>query len=336
MSIQIHAKNFFLTYPQCDLDIEDAINQIQDKATAKYICCSKENHHETDGTHLHILVMLEKQLYVRDQAFWDLRNPFEGHAGFHGHYEACRAPKATLTYVQKDGNWREVGVCPFRSMLSIAQKNQMMREGQLIKMIDEGYISMERLPGLVKALNLYKHLVQRNQREKPEVYWFYGQTGTGKTKAAIEKAGDKSWWISSDFQWFDGYEGQEVAILDDVRAGSFRFNWLLRLLDRYPVQVPVKGGFVDWVPKIIIITAPLRPEDLFVDKETKEPWDHIDQLLRRITEVKEYVYAETQPPSEEYEFLWQASVRRDENDAESAWQTEKDSSNTPLDGCLSN
>ena len=48
--------------------------------------------------------------------------------------------------------------------------------------------------------------------------------------------------------WFDGYDGQDTAIFDDFRASGNRFSYILRLIDRYPMDVPVKGGFVYWNP----------------------------------------------------------------------------------------
>lgn len=35
--------------------------------------------------------------------------------------------------------------------------------------------------------------------------------------------------------WFDGYCGQEVVVFDDFRPWWCRFDYLLRLLDRYPM-----------------------------------------------------------------------------------------------------
>lgn len=55
--------------------------------------------------------------------------------------------------------------------------------------------------------------------------------------------------------WFDGYLGESVAVFDDFRPWWCRFDYLLALLDRYPIRVPVKGGFVNWIPEIIIITT---------------------------------------------------------------------------------
>lgn len=81
--------------------------------------------------------------------------------------------------------------------------------------------------------------------------------------------------------------GQKVAIFDDFRPWWCRFDYLLRLLDRYPMQVPVKGGFVNWVPEHIIITAPQRWSDMFTG-EFRTPED-LAQLGRRIHHCVHFV-----------------------------------------------
>ena len=47
------------------------------------------------------------------------------------------------------------------------------------------------------------------------------------------------------------------------------FSFFLRLLDKYPVEVPIKNGFAIWRPKRLFITCPRVPEEEFV-KHTNE------------------------------------------------------------------
>lgn len=82
--------------------------------------------------------------------------------------------------------------------------------------------------------------------------------------------------------WFDGYVGQTRVIFDDFRPWWCEFSWLLRLLDRYPIQVPVKGGFVNFIPEEIIITTNKSPEDAFGMYRSNED---LQQLRRRLTRV---------------------------------------------------
>lgn len=73
-------------------------------------------------------------------------------------------------------------------------------------------------------------------------------------------------WIAVDNrgQWFDTYNGEEDVIFDDLDAEEKPPRSLfLRLTDRYPMKVAVKGSYVEWSPKRIFITSNARPEDLY-------------------------------------------------------------------------
>jgi len=123
--------------------------------------------------------------------------------------------------------------------------------------------------------------------EAPVVYWLHGSTGSGKTRFAFEYAdeNDLELWVSSDnLKWFDGYDNQKAVLFDDFRASHCSFAFLLRLLDRYPMRVPIKGGFVFWNPSIIFITSPYKPK--YVYKRFEENVEDLNQLKRRITYTK--------------------------------------------------
>lgn len=123
-------------------------------------------------------------------------------------------------------------------------------------------------------------------REAPLVYWFHGSTGGGKTRAAWARAREcrADVWCSHDtLQWFDGYTGQAYVIIDDFRGSSCKFSFLLKLLDRYPLMVPIKGGYVRWLPEVIVITSPLKPKYVY-NKSSED----IQQLTRRIHHVEQF------------------------------------------------
>lgn len=139
-----------------------------------------------------------------------------------------------------------------------------------------------------KGLTLLSNLLQpaRDRTLAPKVIWLYGPTGVGKTRACIEfcdeMAGLGGYWISSStLEWFDGYHYQRYVVIDDLRTKGVNFVHLLRLLDRYQYRVPIKGGFVDWVPQYIFITAPMGPRTMWSFKTNEQ----IEQLERRITWV---------------------------------------------------
>lgn len=69
-----------------------------------------------------------------------------------------------------------------------------------------------------------------------EVHW--GAPGTGKTRYCHDLARifyDDDIWVHGGGNWFDGYEGQAVAVFDDF-YGCVDFGLLLKVLDRYKTQ----------------------------------------------------------------------------------------------------
>ena len=171
----------------------------------------------------------------------------------------------------------------------------MLKDNDPLLLYDQGLLSPIQCASLIKA----KELIARtrvwsySRKEKPTVCWFWGSTGTGKTRTAIEIAKDSGLghWMSHSEKlfWFDGYLGQEYAIIDDFRRHMCTFEYFLRLIDRNEMQVQVKGGFVNWIPKVIIITCPVDPQTAYTyfDFRTNEQrtWDNFEQLMRRIDDV---------------------------------------------------
>jgi DNA polymerase III delta prime subunit len=135
---------------------------------------------------------------------------------------------------------------------------------------------------------------RKRSKPAPKVYWLCGATGTGKTSSAFAIArsvfGDSQTWISStNLEWYDNSGGKRAVIIDDLRSYTIRFNFLLRLTDKYPLEVPVKGGFTSWKPDVIFITTPHQPDiTTFPKKQSLNGLEDIKQLLRRITRVFDF------------------------------------------------
>lgn len=127
-----------------------------------------------------------------------------------------------------------------------------------------------------KSFDAYSLLHGGGSVREVAVYFLWGAAGCGKTRLAYETSG-QSLWISScpKLQWFDGYAGEDHALLDDFR-GECSESWILRCLDIYPLRVPIKGSYVNWKPKTIWITSNVDPRDMYGGSP---------QWLRRLTKV---------------------------------------------------
>lgn len=140
-----------------------------------------------------------------------------------------------------------------------------------------------------RGLTVYRSLVQgrRDPQMPPCCIWIKGGAGSGKTwwswELGTKYCGSSDGiYISSDpkLKWFDGYDCQQVAIIDDFRAKHVEFAWLLRLTDRYPVKVEWKGGHCEWKPSIIIFSCPYPMRKVFETRFKYLPED-MEQLYRR-------------------------------------------------------
>lgn len=118
------------------------------------------------------------------------------------------------------------------------------------------------------------------------VKWFWGPTGSGKTRAAYEETGndDDTYTCNGTSQWWDGYDGHSKVIIDDYRRDFCKFHELLKILDRYSYRVPVKGGYLPFNGRIIYITTPHSIADTWANRTEED----LAQLKRRVTEEREF------------------------------------------------
>ena len=130
-----------------------------------------------------------------------------------------------------------------------------------------------------KAIQEYKRvkMIQRNWPMKTTL--IVGPTGTGKTEFASALPLCKFWKTPSD-PWWDGYEQQEVIILDEF-YGWLPWALLLRLLDSTPLRVPYKGGFAEITSKQVVITSNSLPISWYNHGLNEE----MAALIRRISKI---------------------------------------------------
>lgn len=250
--------------------------------TVKWIVIGKET--GANGTpHLQGACVIGKQM-----AFSTLKTL----TGFsRAHIEPmCGAPSESLIYCTKEdpqpflyGQLPEPG-----KRSDVADVVSRVLGGASIRDIARDPVSASVFVKFSRGITALRSETINHRTEPPIVIWLSGPTGTGKTRTAYEvglelSGGPDGVWLSSGgLRWFDQYEGQPVAIFDDFRAKHVsRFDYLLRLLDRYPVSVEYKGGWFKWVAKYIFITCPYDVDTCFSKRKEHMPED-IAQLHRRI------------------------------------------------------
>ncbi len=83
---------------------------------------------------------------------------------------------------------------------------------------------------------------------------YSGETGTGKTRKAIESGG--YFMHADEMMWWDGYNGESTLILDEYN-NQVKITRLLAILDGYQLRLAVKGGFTYALWDTVIITTNL-------------------------------------------------------------------------------
>jgi len=109
--------------------------------------------------------------------------------------------------------------------------------------------------------------------------WYWGPPGTGKShKARTENPGA---YIKAQNKWFDGYEGEEVIILDDFdtdKLGHYLKIWT----DKWSCSGEIKGGTVKLQHKKFIVTSNYSIDDLWQDAP------QMQQAIRRRCKVTHF------------------------------------------------
>jgi hypothetical protein len=172
------------------------------------------------------------------------------------HLEVRKGSQAqAIEYCQKDGEFTEFGskVSSTRGKRNdlLAIRARLDEGANQLEIAEEYFGSWCRYR---KSFSAYQGLRHGRTSRDVRVHAISGLPGTGKTRIVFEKEPSLYICASSDLQWFDGYDGEEAILIDDYRGGA-DVSFLLRFLDRYPVQLPVKGGYTPLLATRIYITS---------------------------------------------------------------------------------
>jgi len=166
------------------------------------------------------------------------------------------------------GSWEAGGTGKRNDLAEI--KRKLDAGSTMSEVWDEHFESTLRY---YRGFQEYKKTKTGHRTWKTEVSVYWGDTGTGKSRRCMEEA-PGAYWKTRD-EWWDGYEAHEDIVLDDF-YGWLPWDLLLRLLDRYPLDVNAKGGGRRMVARRIFITSNKPPEEWYPNIPDKAP------LLRRI------------------------------------------------------
>jgi len=132
-------------------------------------------------------------------------------------------------------------------------------------LLDDHCLPMAKYP---KFYQMVRGLEMPERENRLKVYLLIGPPGCGKTRSVYEAyKGEKKKDLfrvplSNGTMWFDGYDGQPAILIDDF-TGEITLKNFLNIIDVYPIQVPVKGEHVWWMPDKIYITTNIYPRNWY-------------------------------------------------------------------------
>ena len=160
------------------------------------------------------------------------------------HWEITKAKsKLAADYCKKDKNFREIGVLSKqgeRNDLAAACR-ALMDGASMAEVASENpttYVKFYR--GLKEFAML---MVKKYEHTGVRGLWIYGPPGTGKSRYARTFG---NIYLKSQNKWWDGYDNQEVIVLDDIDTGGVALGHLLKIwTDRYACAGETKGGTIN-------------------------------------------------------------------------------------------
>lgn len=207
------------------------------------------------------------------------------------HLEVAKgSAEQNIKYCEKDGEvfvWGTPKQQGKRTDLEVAR--ELIDEGKKNHEIARQVSSFQ----AVNSIQKLRLMLIPPRTEKPYVQWFWGDTGTGKTETAVkifEKNYDK---ISYKNGFIIGYYGNKNCLWDEFRS-QIPLCDLLIMLDKYECIINVKNTECYFSPSHIIITSCFHPRQCY-----KNCGENIEQLLRRIDEIKHFTKNSTEESSTE-------------------------------------
>nr|WAE42330.1 MAG: replication associated protein [Cressdnaviricota sp.] len=254
---------------------EDERRIQSNSALFKYLVYGRETAPNTGTRHL--------------QGYGNLKKPSRFQAikliiGERAHIERAKGTDSqNQGYCTKDGDYYSHGE-PVgqgqRTDLERVVKDINNRDYDFEKVVLENqstYIKYHR--GIRALYDVVRPVAKRDFKTQVSVIVFVGETGAGKSRTAQEIAGDGTVYYKPRGEWWDGYEQQNTVIIDDF-YGWIKYDEILKICDRYPHKVPIKGGYREFSTKRIIITSNEK-----VDRWYKGEWfqeNQIKAIMRRI------------------------------------------------------
>lgn len=132
--------------------------------------------------------------------------------GGRAHVEAARIAVAAAKYCMKDGNYEEFGSKTAKIARKVARVKAKEKKpsvyAEVAEEIEGGMSLGEVVDKYPKMYFRYHTVIEKlirehapSKRQKPEVFWFVGKTGTGKSQQIEKEVSESVYWHSGNYKW---------------------------------------------------------------------------------------------------------------------------------------
>nr|WAE42557.1 MAG: replication associated protein [Cressdnaviricota sp.] len=256
------SRGFCFTLNNYTLQDEMSVRGLIEDERVRYVCFGRETG-ESGTAHL------QGYLYLRNpQLFEWVRSRIA-----RAHIEIQRGTcEQAIEYCEKDGDFHELGERP----VSNKRKGELEMERWELARDSAKRGDLDSIPADI-FVRYYRTLkdIKKDYMDTPEDaegvtgVWIWGVAGVGKSYSARQSYPGAYFKMAN--KWWDGYQGEENVILDDVDKKHDVLGHHFKIwMDRYAFIAETKGGAINIRPKKLVVTSQYSIEEIWEDEATRE------------------------------------------------------------------
>lgn len=208
------------------------------------------------------------------------------------HWEVAKGtPEQNREYCTKSetrvGDFVEVGLFPVSQRgkrADLERLHSRLKEGLTHEdYVDEFFELFVKYPKVVQEFRLAR-IQARKETDGFSVCVLYGPPRTGKSRLANYLSGRHPGGVyrHSLGEWWDGYVGERCVVFDDFCGSSLSFGNFKRVMDRYPLRIPVKGSSCQLAATCFYITTNVDPRRWWKEEVTRGDYAAIFGRIHKV------------------------------------------------------
>lgn len=207
-SFRINAKQFFLTYPQCDMTKDAMYDALMKLDNAEKIVIGREKH-EDGNYHLHVYIKYFTKKNIKSATHFDIN-------GYHPNIQSAKSEKAVIGYITKD---RDILI---KQAFDMTNTNNYSKRKTDFSAWEQDMMIAEREDLQYPITFLGQEIQKPDPKNKRRHLWIVGEPSIGKTYAINETFGGKKVFLRSKDKYpYENYNNEDIIIYDDVSDIKF-------------------------------------------------------------------------------------------------------------------